>query len=118
MIDSFNCPDSHSSVKDLSRKKKVLWRAIHFTKRKGMHYMIEWITFGSEELLHCSVLIWPSIKERFGLSAQCGAREEGQIISIPSVYLGLSGVCVFFLPPPSCDLFPPIHFFFFLPMNP
>lgn len=85
MIDSFNCPDSHSSVKDLSRKKKVLWRAIHFAKRKGMHYMIEWITFGSEEFLLRSILIRPSIKERFSLSAQCDAHEEGQIISIPSV---------------------------------
>lgn len=50
-----------------------------------MHYMIEWITFGSEELLHCSALIRPSIKERFSLSAQCGAHEEGQISLIPSV---------------------------------
>lgn len=42
-----------------------------------MHYMIEWITFGSEEFLHCSVLIWPSIEERFSLSAQYGAHEGG-----------------------------------------
>lgn len=50
-----------------------------------MHYMIEWITFGSEEFLHCSVLIRPSIKERFSLSAQCGAPGVGWIVSMPSV---------------------------------
>lgn len=77
--------------------------------------MIEWITFGSEEFLRCFVLIRPSIKERFSLSVQCGAHEEGQIISIPSVYLGLSGVCVlsfFLLLPVICSL-PFFYFYFF-----
>lgn len=53
-----------------------------------MHYMIEWITFGSEEFLHCSVLIRSSTKERFSLLVQGGAHKVGWIISIPSVQSG------------------------------
>lgn len=78
-----------------------------------MHYMIEWITFGSEEFLHCPVLIRPSIKERFSLLVQCGARVEGQIISIPSVQKGCVVLFVWLLlfpPHPSCDLSTPLRF--------